>query len=84
MRLAVAHARVETAQLVRYPAYALPTLAFPAISTGIYGYPADAAAEIAVHETQAALAENAALDCVTFALFSDDQLAIYQALIGAG
>ncbi|WP_294296426.1 O-acetyl-ADP-ribose deacetylase [uncultured Sphingomonas sp.] len=57
------------------------TLAFPAISTGIHGYPAEPAAEIAVRETQAALAANAALACVTFALFSDDQLAIYDALL---
>lgn len=58
------------------------TLAFPAISTGIYGYPAEPAAQIAVRETRAALAANAGLDCVTFALFSDDQLAIYAALLG--
>ena len=31
MRLAFAHARAETANLARYPAYALPTVAFPAI-----------------------------------------------------
>lgn len=58
------------------------TLAFPAISTGIYGYPPEPAAEIAVRETRAALAANAGLTCVTFALFSDDQLAIYAALLG--
>ncbi|HET9509580.1 MAG TPA: O-acetyl-ADP-ribose deacetylase [Sphingomonas sp.] len=58
------------------------TLAFPAISTGIYGYPAEPAAEIAVRETQAALATNDRLTCVTFALFSDDQQAIYAALLG--
>lgn len=31
MRLALAHARAETAQLVRFPAYVLPTLALPAL-----------------------------------------------------
>jgi ABC-2 type transport system permease protein len=31
VRLALAHARAETVQLVRYPAYSLPTLAFPAL-----------------------------------------------------
>jgi ABC-2 type transport system permease protein len=31
VRLALAHARAETANLARYPAYALPTVAFPAI-----------------------------------------------------
>ncbi|WP_294291207.1 O-acetyl-ADP-ribose deacetylase [uncultured Sphingomonas sp.] len=57
------------------------TLAFPAISTGIYGYPAEPAAEIAVRETRAALAANAGWDCVTFALLSGDQLAIYEPLL---
>lgn len=57
------------------------TLAFPAISTGIYGYPAEPAAQIAVRETRATLGANAGLDCVTFALFSDDQLAIYRRLL---
>jgi ABC-2 type transport system permease protein len=37
VRLAVAHARAETAQLVRYPAYAIPTLAFPAILMLLFG-----------------------------------------------
>jgi ABC-2 type transport system permease protein len=37
MRLALAHARAETAQLARYPAYALPTLAFPAILMLVVG-----------------------------------------------
>lgn len=59
------------------------TLAFPAISTGVYGYPPEPAAGIAVRETHTALAENSDLDCVTFALFSDEQLAIYQALLAA-
>jgi ABC-2 type transport system permease protein len=31
MRLAFAHARAETRQLARYPAYSLPTVAFPAV-----------------------------------------------------
>jgi len=31
MRLALAHARAETLQLARYPAYAIPTLALPAL-----------------------------------------------------
>lgn len=31
MKLALAHARAETVQLVRYPAFSVPTLAFPAV-----------------------------------------------------
>ena len=37
MRLALAHARAETANLARYPAYALPTVAFPAILLLLFG-----------------------------------------------
>jgi len=37
VRLALAHARAETAQYLRYPAYALPTLAFPAILLVLFG-----------------------------------------------
>ena len=37
MRLAFAHARAETLALVRFPAYAVPTLAFPAVLMLIFG-----------------------------------------------
>lgn len=37
MRLAIAHARAETANLARYPAYALPTVAFPAVMLLLFG-----------------------------------------------
>ena len=48
------------------------TIAFPAISCGVYGYPIDAAAEIAVGETRRVLAERDAIDRVLFVAFSDD------------
>jgi O-acetyl-ADP-ribose deacetylase (regulator of RNase III) len=48
------------------------TIAFPAISCGIYGYPIDAAAEIAVGETKRVLADGDAIDRVLFVAFSDD------------
>jgi O-acetyl-ADP-ribose deacetylase (regulator of RNase III) len=54
------------------------TIAFPAISTGVYGYPFEPAAEIALRETGAALAANSGLQCVTFALFSGEMLDIYE------
>ena len=37
MRLALAHARAETANLARYPAYAVPTVVFPAILLLVLG-----------------------------------------------
>ncbi|MCW3847258.1 O-acetyl-ADP-ribose deacetylase [Sphingomonas sp. LB-2] len=58
------------------------TLAFPAISTGVYGYPWEPAAEIAVAETRAALERHAGIACVTFTLFGEDMLIIYRRLLG--
>jgi O-acetyl-ADP-ribose deacetylase (regulator of RNase III) len=48
------------------------TIAFPAISCGIYGYPIDAAAEIAVREVSAA---SARFEQIVLACFGDDVLA---------
>jgi O-acetyl-ADP-ribose deacetylase (regulator of RNase III) len=48
------------------------TLAFPAISCGIYGYPINAAAEIATGETKRVLGDSDALDRVLFVAFGDD------------
>lgn len=48
------------------------TIAFPAISCGIYGYPVDAAAEIAVRSTQGALADREEIERVLFVAFGAD------------
>lgn len=50
--------------------HGLRTIAFPAISTGVYGYPADLAAAIAV-ETCSAHAKPEDLDQVLFCCFSE-------------
>jgi O-acetyl-ADP-ribose deacetylase (regulator of RNase III) len=57
----------------------LSTLAFPAISCGIYGYPIQSAVEIAVRETQAALEANPAIEKVIFACFSERICRAYRA-----
>jgi len=49
----------------------LRTLAFPAISCGIYGYPINQAVEIALRETAARLNENDSIEKVIFACFDD-------------
>jgi len=49
----------------------LTSIAFPAISCGVYGYPLDEACKIAVDTTLAFLAEHPTLQRVVFVLFSD-------------
>lgn len=52
--------------------YDLRTIAFPAISTGVYGYPADQAARIAARTTHDWLqARPGVMDRVIFVCFSD-------------
>ncbi|WP_394538066.1 O-acetyl-ADP-ribose deacetylase [Lysobacter enzymogenes] len=58
------------------------SIAFPCISTGIFGYPAEAAARIAVETVRAhALAAEAPTD-VVLCCFGETDLAIYLALLG--
>ncbi len=63
--------------------HGLTTIAFPAISCGVYGYPVDAAAAIAVRECRAFLTAQPAVEHLTFALFDASTLAIYRALLDA-
>ena len=60
------------------------TLAFPGISTGVYGFPPERAAPIAVATTQATLAETPGIEAVTFCCFSERDLALYRPLLAAG
>ena len=54
------------------------SIAFPAISTGVYGYPVEPAARIAVRTVRGAAAD---LESVTFCCFSAADLAVYEALV---
>ena len=59
----------------------LRSIAFPAISTGIYGFPAEPAARIAVNTTREFLATDSVLREVIFCCFSAPDLARYQSLL---
>jgi O-acetyl-ADP-ribose deacetylase (regulator of RNase III) len=59
----------------------LRSIAFPAISTGVYGYPRREAAQIAVAEVTAFLAESDQLNQVIFCVFDDETHAVYEALL---
>ena len=57
------------------------SIAFPAISTGVYGYPPRAAARIAIRTVRAALAEGSSVREVVFCCFSARDLELYEALL---
>jgi O-acetyl-ADP-ribose deacetylase len=57
---------------------AVKTIAFPAISCGVYGYPIPDAARIAMRETRAALQSMNELERVVFTCFTDEVFASYQ------
>lgn len=59
----------------------LRSLAFPAISTGVYGYPAEPAARIAVDTVGAVAAGLQELERVIFCCYSEADLAIYRRLL---
>jgi O-acetyl-ADP-ribose deacetylase len=55
------------------------SVAFPSISTGVYGYPVDLAAAVALQTVDDWLAEHPdTLDSVTFVLFSADTLEAFE------
>jgi O-acetyl-ADP-ribose deacetylase (regulator of RNase III) len=59
------------------------TIAFPSISTGIFGYPVEQAAQVAVSTVRSALRTAATLDEVTFCCFSERDLDVYLGLLYA-
>lgn len=59
------------------------SLAFPGISTGVYGYPVNQAAGIAHAQVRDSLAKPTGIEEVIFCCFSDSDLAIYRGLLAA-
>jgi O-acetyl-ADP-ribose deacetylase (regulator of RNase III) len=59
----------------------LKTIAFPGISTGVYGFPKDLAALIAVTETQRFLKKNRSPEKVFFVAFDNETHFLYENLL---
>ena len=60
----------------------IETIAFPNISTGIYHFPKDKAAEIAVATVREFLNENSSIKEVVFVCFDDENYKLYKDLLG--
>jgi O-acetyl-ADP-ribose deacetylase (regulator of RNase III) len=59
----------------------IKTVAFPAISAGVYGFPMDRASRIAVRETKSFLGRNQTVEIVVLVCFDAGVLEIYKAAL---
>jgi O-acetyl-ADP-ribose deacetylase (regulator of RNase III) len=59
----------------------LKTIAFPNISTGVYGYPKPEAAEIAFEEVTRFLFDHSEIDKVIFCVFDEENYQFYKNLL---
>jgi O-acetyl-ADP-ribose deacetylase len=59
----------------------IASIAFPSISTGIYGYPIDLAAKVALDTVSSLAAEIGSIKEIVFCCFSAGDLAVYEATL---
>jgi O-acetyl-ADP-ribose deacetylase (regulator of RNase III) len=62
----------------------LRTVAFPNISTGIYGFPRERAVDIAIAAVREALPKSPSIEQVTFVCFDDENYRLYRERLSCG
>ncbi len=63
--------------------HGVQSIAFPSISTGVYGYPFESAAKVAIDAVRSTLPECGSIREVIFCCFSAGDAAVYQKLLNA-
>jgi len=61
--------------------HGIETLAYPAISCGVYGYPYEPAARIAIRETTSFLDQQESIQKIVFACFGDELYRVYERVL---
>lgn len=61
--------------------YEIKTIAFPNISTGVYGYPKNLAAEIAISTIRNFMESHSEIEQVIFCVFDDENFQLYQNIL---
>jgi O-acetyl-ADP-ribose deacetylase (regulator of RNase III) len=61
--------------------YSVKTIAFPNISTGVYGFPKELAAKTALHAVREFCAKNEGLEEITFVCFDQENFELYSRLM---
>ncbi|MGH3087987.1 MAG: macro domain-containing protein [Rubrobacteraceae bacterium] len=61
--------------------HGLHSIAFPAISTGVFGYPLEEAARVSLETVMSAAESLSSLKKVRFVLFSADELEVYEEVL---
>lgn len=57
------------------------TIAFPSISTGVYGYPIELAAKVAIDTVSEMVKKSSKLEEIIFCCFSPNDLVVYESLL---
>jgi O-acetyl-ADP-ribose deacetylase (regulator of RNase III) len=64
--------------------YELSSIAYPAISTGAFGYPIEEATKVALNAIKEQIPSLHSVECIRFVLFSEQDKEVYDRLLSSG